>query len=414
MFKPTTFEMIKKEVLILVRRRKFLALIVLLPFILGGLMAILPSLTTFNDVKIGLCDLDNSVFSSRFVSEVKSSFSTVIFDESKSFCVDELSRGVKSGAYTIGIIITEGFGNDLSNLSKASLDVFYDNSDFRFETYLDWFIYSALNRFKTSIAREGEAMLKSEVEDVYSLAISVQSVTSGFDNVISNKVDDFVSTLELVKNLDVSFLSDPVIVNKNGVYDITSPSTTAFPLVVGILSIFTLFMLASTSVIFDRKSKYLVRIKTSKTFLLSYLFAKCTVFFLVSLFQFIILFLLFLVLGASFKINVVGLFIVLVLVSCVNTLIGLLIGFISENETVAILFSLLLTLPFLFISGVFYPTEMFPSFIRVFAEVFPLKMEIELIKSSSVFGIQAAITKLGIYCVVLGIVNWLFLKFKSS
>ena len=343
MFKPRTFEMVKKEVLILVRRKKFLALIILLPFVLGGLMALLPSLTSFNDVKIGLCDLDGSVFSSRFVSEVDSSFSTTIFDESESFCVEELTRGVKVGAYTIGIIVPKGFGSDLSNLSKSGLNVFYDNSDFRFETYLDWFIYSSLNGFKTSIAREGEVRLKSEVDDVYSLAVSVQSVTSGFDNVISDKVDGFVSTLGLVKDLDVSFLSEPVVVNKNGVYDISSPSTTAFPLVVGILSIFTLFMLASTSVIFDRKSNYLVRIRTSKTFLFSYLFAKCAVFFFVSLAQFLILFLLFLVLGASFKINIVGLLLVLVFVSFVNTLIGVLIGFVSENETVAVLFSLLLT-----------------------------------------------------------------------
>ncbi|MBR9678859.1 MAG: ABC transporter permease [Nanoarchaeota archaeon] len=413
MFKPRTFEMVKKEVLILIRRRKFLVLIILLPFVLGGLMAILPSLTTFNDVKIGLCDLDNSVLSSRFVNEVMSSFSTVIFNESESFCVEELSRGVKSDAYTIGIIVSDGFESDLSNLSKANLGVFYDNSDFRFETYLDWFIYSALSGFKTSIAREGEIKLKSEVEGVYTLAVSVQSITKGFDNVISDNVDSFVSTLELVKNLDVSFLSDPVVVNKNGVYDISSPSATAFPLVVGVLSVFTLLMLSSTSVIFDRKSKYLVRIRTSKTFLLSYLFAKCVVFFLVSLVQFTILFLLFLVLGASFNINIIGLFVVLILVSCVNTLIGMVIGFVSENETVAILFSLLLTLPFLFISGIFYPIEMFPGFIRFFAEVFPLKLEIELIKSSSVFGVHASIINLGIYCAVLGVVNWLFLKLKN-
>lgn len=414
MYKPTILEMVRKEVLILLRRRKFLALITLLPLILGSLMAILPSLTSFNDVRIGLCDLDGTVLSQRFVNEVQSSFSTRILNESESFCVEELSRGVKSKAYTLGIIINHGFSDKLSNFTKASLDVYFDNSDFRFETYLDWFIYSSLSGFKTSVAKEGEQVLKSRVGEVYSLAVSVQSVTSGFNNVISDKVDEFVSTLGLVRNLDVSFLSEPVIVNKNGVYDITSPATTAFPMVVGVLSVFTLFMLASTSVIFDKSRNYLVRLKTSKTFLLNYLLAKCAVFFIISAAQFMILFLLFFVLGASFKINLLGLLLTIILVSCVNTLIGMLVGFVSENETVAILFSLLLTLPFLFISGVFYPVEMFPCFIRFLAEVFPLKMEIELVKSASVFGLKIASSNLAVYCMVLGVVNWLVLKFKGS
>src|SRR3989344_7243688 len=188
MYKPRTVEMIKKEFLILYRRKKNLALLILLPVILGGLMALLPSMTSFQDVSVGLCDLDKSVLSNRFVSEVKSSFKTTEFSESKSFCEEELNRGVRQSAYTIGLIIQEGFSQSLEKLEKAGITVFYDNSDFRFETYLDWFIYRGLNSFKAGIIGEGEKKLKEEVGEINSLGLSVQAITNTAKTTISDPV----------------------------------------------------------------------------------------------------------------------------------------------------------------------------------------------------------------------------------
>jgi len=219
--------------------------------------------------------------------------------------------------------------------------------------------------------------------------------------------------------LDVSFLSEPIVINKNGVYDIKSPTTTAFPIVVGLLSVFTVFMIASTSVIFDKNSNYLVRIKTSKTFLVNYLIAKSVVFTVIIALQFVVLLLLFLLLGASFKINLATLFLTIVLFTIVNSMIGVVIGLLSENETVAILISLLITLPFLFISGVFYPSEMFPKVIQVIGDFFPLKTGIWLVKASSVFGlsfglVSKELSDLIIYSISLGFVAWFLLRFKNQ
>jgi len=63
-----------------------------------------------------------------------------------------------------------------------------------------------------------------------------------------------------------------------------------------------------------------------------------------------------------------------------------LIGLISDSEGVAVLFSLIITLPLLLLSGMFYPIEFMPKIMQFFAKIMPLDAEVLMIKKALIFG----------------------------
>jgi len=76
----------------------------------------------------------------------------------------------------------------------------------------------------------------------------------------------------------------------------------------------------------------------------------------------------------------------LVFISTVNALIGLLIGLISDSEGVAVLISLIITLPLLFLSGMFYPLELMPKIVQWISQLIPLGLETSMLKQALLFG----------------------------
>jgi ABC-2 type transport system permease protein len=104
-----------------------------------------------------------------------------------------------------------------------------------------------------------------------------------------------------------------------------------------------------------------------------------------------------------------GLIQTLLYISVMNALIGLLIGILSESEGIAVLLSLLLTLPFMFLSGIFSSIKIMPRFFQWIAQAFPLNTQIELLKQVMIFG-NSAFASIWYPALVLGIVVLFLLK----
>jgi ABC-2 type transport system permease protein len=64
----------------------------------------------------------------------------------------------------------------------------------------------------------------------------------------------------------------------------------------------------------------------------------------------------------------------------------MLIGLISDNEGIAILFSLIISFPFMLLSGIFYPLQTMPRLIQYFAKLIPLNYQIDYSKAVLLFG----------------------------
>ena len=78
--------------------------------------------------------------------------------------------------------------------------------------------------------------------------------------------------------------------------------------------------------------------------------------------------------------------IALLLISFTGTIIGMLIGLLSDNEGIAVLFALILALPLMFLSGMFFPVEFMPGFVQALAWVLPLNTHIIIMKEVLLFG----------------------------
>ncbi|MCK5452123.1 MAG: ABC transporter permease, partial [Candidatus Aenigmarchaeota archaeon] len=76
----------------------------------------------------------------------------------------------------------------------------------------------------------------------------------------------------------------------------------------------------------------------------------------------------------------------LLFISLVNTFAGIIIGLLSDSEGVAVLISLIITLPLLFLSGMFYPVDLMPFLVRMISDVMLLNTEILMMKQALLFG----------------------------
>lgn len=424
-------EMIRKEYYILLRRKKFILMILILPILLGGIFALSTSLTSISKINIGICDFDNSLETHQMITSLRDGgFNVDILSDDPDIvlntpCLDALSDKIRKEEIFLGINIPLGFSESLNKLQPADIYIYFDNSNPQLATTLDYLVLTGLSQYKEATLSGAQADLTENLEDVRDAALTAQSITNasigiipGIDSV-KQQVDGFVDLINLLYEMDVEFLANPVTIGKVGVYPYADTLAIMFAIVFSILSLFSAFMLCSTNIIFDRDNNFLIRVKTSGTSFFTYIMSKLVIFNGVALLQLGLILLIFLGVGAVFAIDIASFFISFLLISSLNILIGISIGLISENETVAILTSLIFTLPFLFLSGAFFPTELFPGPIRIVADVFPLNLEIILLKKASTFAftlsqLSNTLNILIYYFVFFFGLNWFLLRNKKK
>jgi len=78
----------------------------------------------------------------------------------------------------------------------------------------------------------------------------------------------------------------------------------------------------------------------------------------------------------------------IIFIAVINTLLGMLIGCISENEGIALLFSLIISFPLMLLSGIFFPLQTMPAFVQYLAKLLPLHYQIIAVKSVLLFNLE--------------------------
>jgi len=227
---------------------------------------------------------------------------------------------------------------------------------------------------------------------------------------VAEELDSIESSLVRVQSIDTEFLVNPVFADTVGIYDIKKEVSSGIASIFPIVTIFVLLMLVSTNILYDKKSNFIARIKASQTPQFTYILSKLLFFLVITLLQFAVVIIIFLIMGAQFSVNYFGLVKVLLLISFIDTLIGVLIGLISDSEGVAILISLILTLPFMFLSGIFYPLRLMPSFFQVFADIFPINSQILMLKKVMLFSQDITFMNLFYILAILFIVSYYYMK----
>lgn len=369
---------LKKDTLLLVRRKKYLYLSIALPIIIALLFLLILNPSQYT-IKVGVCDLDNT-------KETKLAFSNMngfepIFLPSEN-CVENLKEKIKEQKYPLGIRIGESFTENLENLQQSHITIYYDNTDISFSNLVAWKVDQSMEPFEKEIIDKINLEIK---ENLVSLREGINTIKeipeSRFINKKISKIDKDVSKIE---NLKTEFLVNPLWTAHEPIYEEKSAKDVGITFVFPIIALFILLMLSSTSIIYDKKTNFITRVKSASS-PFNYILAKITFFLGLTIAQFVLITALFLLYGASFSISILGIINLILFIGITNTLLGLIIGLISDNEGIAILFSLIISFPLMLLSGIFTPLQTMPNFTQTLARLLPLSHQIKSAKLALLF-----------------------------
>ena len=369
------FGYLKKDFYLVYKRKKFFYLFLGIPLILALLFNFFLNPVSYK-LNAGVCDLDKSSLSRNVLTADNINFK--ILNEEN--CTELLKRKIILKEIDFGIVIPKNFEEEINNLKQSHLKVIYDNTDVTFSNLISWKVDAEMYRFKRRVIDEINKNLKEDISVVEkSYFVFKDYIPSSF----KNKATDFEKNLNNIKELDTEFILNPIWTSKEPIYEEKIKEKAGIVYVFPIISLITILMLSSISIIYDRKNGFLTRVK-SNSFGLTYLLAKVLFFVILVFVQFLIVLSIFFFNGIKYDLSLN--FLVLVLaVGILNCLTGFIIGFLSENEGIAVLFSLIISFPLMLISGIFYPVQTLPKIVQYLFLINPLSYQISLSKSIILF-----------------------------
>jgi ABC-2 type transport system permease protein len=372
----TIHGLFKKEILLFTKKRKPLYLSILLPIALALLFLTITN-PSGGIIKVGVCDYDNTPQSQNAYQQL-SGFSTTNLKTSD--CAANLTKGIQRGDFDLGMQIPNGFTSNINKGQQGKILVHYDNTDPAFANLISWKIDQRMEPHERTIIESLHNEIKSHIN------IAEQSINTANTFITHPELTTAQQQLEQAQTIETEFILNPIWTDKKPIYQNQTTKSSGLAFLFPILSLFMMLFLASSSMIYDRKSFYLTRIRSNTSPLL-YLLTKLICFTALTAIQFLILFLLFLAYGATYSASIPQVLLAILAVGAINTLIGIIIGTLAENEGTALLSSLVITLPLLLLSGLFYPLQTLSPVLRAILKFSPLHYEIALMKQAILFNI---------------------------
>jgi ABC-2 type transport system permease protein len=361
----------------LVKRKKYLYLSLLIPFMIALLFLIMLSPSN-SQISLGVCNLDPYTSSETIFSEIKG-FNPILFESEN--CTENLKEQISLGEIPLGIVIPADFSANIKNLEQARIDVYLDKTDIAFSNMVEWKLDTALTPFKKNIIESINSELKAKVS---SARTGIRFIENLQIKSLQSDIENIDRDLEKIENMETEFVLEPVWTNKQGINSENDSKRTSIVFILPIILLFTILMLSSTSLIYDKRNNFISRVKTSTSVSL-YLFAKIVFFFCLAIVQAFVIFLLYLAYGNAYLVNFWNVIHLLLFISFINCLLGVLIGIVSENEGIAILFSLIISFPLMLLSGIFYPIQTLSPVLQGITKVLPLSPQIEFAKRVLIF-----------------------------
>ncbi len=209
-----------------------------------------------------------------------------------------------------------------------------------------------------------------------------------------NQMQELSRKLETLSSLSTESIIKPLRIEKEPRYESTEVAVIT-PMAISIVLLLTSLLLTSISTILEKNQGAALRAKLSPTMHLTWISGKILgqlVFAIIEAALVLIVALIgFGVMPAGETLAdllnaYAGLFAVLLIIGFSFISIGLFLTNFTKTQSTAILSSLLISIPLIFLSGMILPTSFMPSFIRAFSEILPLTVATELITSILVRG----------------------------
>ncbi|MFH1587691.1 MAG: ABC transporter permease [Candidatus Diapherotrites archaeon] len=252
----------------------------------------------------------------------------------------------------------------------------------------------AVEGFKVTINSMDETL--TEVKELIAEASESQKATTTDLLATKELLDGLVETLREFRKYDPGYLVRPVEVNEKKMYEVNDLAIIA-PVAIALVLLLTCMLLTSVSVVLEREQGVAFRMQMSPTSKFSWLLGKTLgqmVFAMIV--AMIIVFIAVLFFGVPIKgvtpdplvifFGIFELFFILLIISFAFINMGLFITNFLNTQSTAILASLLIMVPLLFLSGTFFPLEFMPEAVSWVSSVLPLTVATDLLMGTMVKG----------------------------
>ena len=393
-----------KDFLLFVKRKKFLYLTFLLPIIFGGIFIMITTSKDLN-INVSICQFDEN----KNINEIYRNLDFEITKlEANDTCIQNILGGIKNNSYDLGIVIPQDFTQNLNDLKQTKIKIYHDNTNLAYSNLVSWKIDVLLNPVKYEITNNLNQNFKQEFSKIRPI------INSFKENFNSNYIDSQYELIEKdlikIENLETNYLTNSINTNSQEIYDIKKEKillTYIFP----IICMFIVIMLTSVLIIYDRKSNFILRVKLNSNIAL-YIFSKIIFFSALTFIQFLIIYILFLFLDVNLTLNFFEALKLILFIGILNSLLGIFIGLISENEGIAILLCLIIVIPQMLLCGLMFPLEIFPNFLKSILQYTPLNIQIDLTKEILLFSNQLSLS-IFIYLFLLFVIFSYYLNKKE-
>ncbi len=286
--------------------------------------------------------------------------------------------------------------NSLSNIAQKSSDLHekLEKTDERLETMQGSIINYVLeiSKIHGNITNIETAINSLGNVKNQSAAVSIQM--DDLANETSNSTVGLVSDIDSTKNVlgeviakSPGFIAAPVKLERDSVFKDRSNLDFLMPGIISIVLMFISFLLASITIVQERAKKTLIRTLMTPLSLRGFILEKTAALILIAMLQGIIM-----VIVAFVFYRIVipvdqlpQLFLVILVYSAAFIGIGMALATFAESENTAMLLTLVLSIPMLFLSGVFFPFETMPQLMISLGNALPITMGIKALGSVLIY-----------------------------
>ncbi len=246
-------------------------------------------------------------------------------------------------------------------------------------------IQGNISNIKTAIVILGDVKKQSANVSIQMNELALEMNKSS-SNLVS-EIDRTKSILtDVIKNSPAA-VAAPIKLEREPVFKDRAYLDFLMPAIVSIVLMFISFMLASITIVQEKTKKTLLRTLLTPLSLGEFIFAKTSALILIAMLQGIILIIVaYLFYGILIPISQMGLlFLVILVYSAAFIGIGMAIATFAESENTAMLTSLVLSIPMLFLCGVFFPFEIMPQLMVQIGSALPITMGIKALDSVLIY-----------------------------
>ncbi|WP_143311873.1 ABC transporter permease [Candidatus Methanoperedens nitratireducens] len=286
--------------------------------------------------------------------------------------------------------------NNLANITQKSAELHekLNRTDIRLQV-----MQQSIGNYTLEISN-----IQGDIMSIENAITSLQNVKTRSANV-SIQVNDLASdmansTAGLVSDIDrtgdvlgeviarsPAVIASPVKLEQDTVFKGRSYLDFLMPGIISIVLMFVSFLLASITIVQERSKKTLVRTLLTPLSLEGFIIAKISALVLIALLQGIILIIVaFAFYGIVVPVDQLGLLFLVILAYSVSFIgIGMALATFAESENTAMLLSLVLSIPMLFLCGIFFPFESMPALMVWLGGVLPITMGIRALESVLIY-----------------------------